>query len=160
MNDSRFDIDQVDAQIVAILRKDARATFGAIGEQVDLSGSAVRRRIDRLEQQGVIKGYTAIVDDSRLGNPLEAFAELSFAGNSRVSDIVGVGAGIPEVEAVFTTAGDPDALVWIRVRDVSHLTAVIDRLRRSGKVTRTKTLMVLQTWRPESRGGGGGIPVR
>jgi hypothetical protein len=47
---------------------------------------------------------------------------------------------------VFTTAGDPDALVWIRVKDVNDLTRVIDILRRSGPVVGTKTLMVLDTW--------------
>jgi hypothetical protein len=50
------------------------------------------------------------------------------------------------VQAVFTIAGDPDALVWMRVKDVKDLTRVIDQLRRSGRVTGTKTLMVLDTW--------------
>ena len=54
---------------------------------------------------------------------------------------------MPEVVAVFTVAGDPDALAWIRVRDVDHLKAVVDQLRRSGKVTGTKTMMVLGTWK-------------
>jgi DNA-binding Lrp family transcriptional regulator len=60
--------------------------------------------------------------------------------------IAGVAQDLPEVQAVFTIAGDPDALVWIRVKDVKDLTRVIDLLRRSGKVTRTKTLIVLDTW--------------
>jgi len=49
------------------------------------------------------------------------------------------------VQAVFTTAGDPDALAWIRVKDVADLKRVVDDLRRSGRVTGTKTLMVLGT---------------
>jgi Lrp/AsnC family transcriptional regulator, leucine-responsive regulatory protein len=54
---------------------------------------------------------------------------------------------IPEVMEVFTIAGDPDALVRLRVRSVDHLREVIDQLRRSGAVIGTKTLMVLGTWR-------------
>ena len=54
---------------------------------------------------------------------------------------------IPEVVELFTIAGDPDALARIRVHDVDHLKHVISRLRRSGLVTGTKTLMVLDTWR-------------
>ena len=50
------------------------------------------------------------------------------------------------MQAVFTTAGDPDALVWIRVPDVKRLGQVIEQLRRSGRVTGTKTLIVLGTW--------------
>ena len=53
---------------------------------------------------------------------------------------------MPEVVAVFTTAGDPDALVWLRVSDMDQLGHAIDRLRRSGRVTGTKTLIVLDTW--------------
>ncbi|MEA2178500.1 MAG: Lrp/AsnC family transcriptional regulator, leucine-responsive regulatory protein, partial [Solirubrobacteraceae bacterium] len=81
-----------------------------------------------------------------LGRPLQAFCELRFAGTTKVADIAGIAAGLAEVEAVFTTAGDPDALVLIRVRDVADLTRVIDLLRRSGRVTGTKTLMVLDVW--------------
>jgi Lrp/AsnC family leucine-responsive transcriptional regulator len=49
------------------------------------------------------------------------------------------------VQTIFTTAGDPDALAWIHVRDVDDLKRVIDGLRRSGRVTGMKTLMVLGT---------------
>ena len=103
--------------------------------------------VDRLENLGVVAGYTAVVDHAQLGRPLQAFCELRFAGNTKVADIAGVAAGIPEVEAVYTTAGDPDALVLIRVQNLADLTRVIDLLRRSGRVTGTKTLMVLDVWR-------------
>lgn len=56
--------------------------------------------------------------------------------------------GIPEVQVVSTTAGDPDALALLRVRDVDDLKRVIDRLRSTGVVVGTKTLMVLGTWSP------------
>ena len=144
-------VDQLDGEIVEILRRDGRATFEAVGAAVGLSGSATKRRVDRLERQGVIRGYSAVIDDSRLSSPVEAFAELRFAGDTDVADIAAIGRDVPEVEAVYTTAGDPDALVLIRVRDVEHLTAVINRIRRGGTVRSTKTLMVLATWRPELR---------
>jgi hypothetical protein len=83
---------------------------------------------------------------SKLGRPLEAFTEVRFTGSTHVDAITGTATGIPEVEAVFTIAGDPDALVWLRVRDVAHLQQVIDQLRRSGRVTGTKTLMVMGAW--------------
>jgi Lrp/AsnC family leucine-responsive transcriptional regulator len=140
-------LDATDRLIIEELRRNARATLGVIGQSAGLSPSAVARRIDRLETSGVIRGYTAIVDEAHAGRPLEAFTELTFAGDTKVSDISAVAKGLSEVEAVFTTAGDPDALVWIRVRDVAHLAAVIDRLRRDGNVSSTKTLMVLDTWR-------------
>jgi Lrp/AsnC family leucine-responsive transcriptional regulator len=142
-------LDPVDRRIVDLLTVNARRSLGEIGAEVNLSASAVKRRIDRLETRGVILGYRAVIDQDKLGRPLEAFTELTFVGDTKVHDIAGVARGLPEVQAVFTTAGDPDALVWIRVRDVADLTRVIDLLRRSGRVTSTKTLMVLETWRPE-----------
>jgi Lrp/AsnC family leucine-responsive transcriptional regulator len=140
--------DGLDHAIIDLLRANGRATLADIGHVVGLSAPAVKRRIDRLEQQGIITGYTVLVDEARLGQPLEAFTELRFAGHTKVADISAIARGMPEVQTVFTTAGDPDALVHIRVRDVGHLTQVIDRLRRSGTITGTKTLMVLDTWTP------------
>jgi Lrp/AsnC family transcriptional regulator, leucine-responsive regulatory protein len=148
MSAARFVPDDIDVALIEVLRTDGRATLAQIGERIGLSAPAVKRRLDRLEANAVIRGYTAIVDDSKLGSPLEAFTELRFAGDARVAHIAGVARDLPEVQAVFTTAGDPDAIVWLRVRDTRHLTRVIDQLRRSGQVTGTKTLMVLDTWRP------------
>jgi len=147
------EIDPTDRQIVELLRQDARRTLSDIGRRVSLSTPAVKRRIDRLEALGVITGYTTLVDETKLGRPLEAFTELRLTGNTPVPEIADVARGLPEVQAVFTTAGDPDALVWLRVRDVKHLTRVIDQLRRTGRVTGTKTLMVLDTWMPDSPRG-------
>lgn len=142
-------LDGTDREIVAVLIADARTSLAAIGRKVSLSPPAVKRRIDRLETLGVITGYTTLVDHAKLGRPLEAFAELRFAGNTRVDDIATVAKGIPEVQVVYTTAGDPDALALLRVRDVEDLKRVIDRLRSTGTVVGTKTLMVLGAWSPD-----------
>jgi len=138
-------IDAIDERILRLLQENARRTFGDIGREVGLSAPAVKRRIDRLEATGVIRGYTALVDHAHLGQSVEAFAELRFAGSTRVDDIEDIALDVPEVHAIFTVAGDPDALAWIRVSDVQNLKRVIDRLRSSGKVTGTKTLMVLSS---------------
>lgn len=143
MTPSECKPDRVDERIVSLLKKNAKSTLSEIGQQVGLSAPAVKRRIDRLEESGVILGYTVVVNHAKLGRPIEAFAELRFAGTARVDDIAGIADGIEEVEAVFTMAGDPDALAWIRVRDVNDLKRVIDQIRNSGRVIGTKTLMVL-----------------
>jgi len=138
-------IDGIDERILRLLQENARRTFGDIGREVGLSAPAVKRRIDRLEATGVIRGYTVLVDHTHLGQSVEAFAELRFAGSTRVDDIEDIALDVPEVHAIFTVASDPDALAWIRVSDVQNLKRVIDRLRSSGKVTGTKTLMVLSS---------------
>jgi Lrp/AsnC family leucine-responsive transcriptional regulator len=149
---AKYELDEIDTKIVGLLVKDGRRTLSDIGKAVGLSAPAVKRRLDRLEEDGVILGYTALLDHSKLGRPIEAFTELRFAGKTKVADIAGVASGLAEVEAVHTIAGDPDALVHMRVRDVADLTRVIDALRRTGKVTGTKTLIVLASDTVSDRG--------
>lgn len=144
---TRTDLDDVDDRILALLLEDGRRSASDLGRQVGLSPAAAKRRIDRLEQLGVIAGYRAVLDHARLGSRIEAFVELRFAGATQVDDIEKTVAGMPEVVEAFTTAGDPDALVRVRATDLDHLKRVIDRIRRSGKVTGTKALIVLGTAR-------------
>lgn len=144
-------LDEVDHEILMLLQQDGRRTVADIAQRVALSAAPVRRRIDRLEATGVIKGYAAIVDEARLGRGVDAFTELRVTGNTGVGGITAIVQGLPQVRAVFTTAGDPDALVWLRVKDFDDLKGVINELRRKGKVTGTKTLMVLDTWTPVDR---------
>jgi DNA-binding Lrp family transcriptional regulator len=142
-------LDAVDHQILELLVDDGRRSASELGRQVGLSPAAAKRRIDRLEQLGVIRGYRAVLDYARLGSEIEAFVELRFAGATQVDDIERAVSGLGEVVEAFTTAGDPDAIVRVRVSDLDHLKRVVDRIRRTGKVTGTKTLIVLgSTSRP------------
>ena len=103
----------------------------------------------------MIAGYTVVVDHRKAGRPIQAFTEVRFAGTADLKEIKETAMQLPEVQAVFTTAGDPDALVWLQVPDVERLGQVIEQLRRRGRVTGTKTLIVLDTLvaspRPSSR---------
>ncbi|MGH3164553.1 MAG: Lrp/AsnC family transcriptional regulator [Trebonia sp.] len=139
-------LDATDHEILALLREDARRTLSDIGKRVTLSTAAVKRRIDRLQDTGIITGYTVQVDYAKLGWSVQAFTELRFLGTTNVHDIVQIAMRMPETQAVFTIAGDPDALIWLRVRDMRHLQQTIDEMRRSRQVTSTKTLIVLESW--------------
>jgi len=152
------DLDPTDHQIIELLSQNARRTMADIGDKVGLSASAVTRRIERLERTGVISGYTVVIDHRKAGRPIQAFTEVRFAGTADLTEIKEAVAQLPEVQAVFTTAGDPDALVWVQVPDVERLGQVIERLRRGGRVTGTKTLIVLDTW-SRRRSTGGDAPL-
>ena len=136
-------LDSLDDAILKQLLEDGRRSASEIGRRVGLSQAAAKRRIDRLEARGVIAGYRAIIDHAKLGAHIEAFTEVRFAGSTQVDDIDRTYAHLPELVEAFTIAGDPDALVHLRVRDLDHLKQVIDTIRRSGRVTGTKTLIVL-----------------
>ena len=136
-------LDDIDDRILELLLQDGRRSASEVGRLVGLSPAASKRRIDRLEQLGVIAGYRAVVDHTMLGSSIEAFIELRFAASTQVGDIDRVVADLPELVESFTTAGDPDGLLRVRANDLDHLRRVIDRVRRSGRVTGTKTLIVL-----------------
>jgi Lrp/AsnC family leucine-responsive transcriptional regulator len=134
-------LDEIDLELVRRLRANGRSTLAELADAVHLSAPAVKRRIARLEAADVILGYTAVVDHGKLGLPLQAFSELRFDGTLGVDEIAAIAHDIPEVEVVYTTAGDPDALALLRVRDVEDLKRVVDLMRRKG--AGTKTLMVV-----------------
>ena len=101
------DLDPIDHHIIELLSHNARRTMADIGEQVSLSASAVTRRIERLERTGVIAGYTVVVDHRKAGRPIQAFTEVRFAGTADLQEIKETAMQLSEVQAVFTTAGDP-----------------------------------------------------
>jgi len=142
----RAQIDAIDEQIIALLQADARRTVADISAHVNLSPAPVKRRIDRLEQLGVISGYTVVLDHAKLGAAIEAFTEVRIDTDADIDEIVRGMTQMPEVREIFTTAGDPDVLVRIRVDDVEHLKDVVNTLRRSRNVTGTKSLIVLGRW--------------
>ena len=140
-------LDALDQRILDLLVEDGRRSASDIGRVINLSPAAAKRRIDRLEDAGYIRGYTAVLDHNKLGRHLEAFVELRFAPGTQVGDIDHAVDDLPELVESFTVAGDPDALVRLRVSDVDHLKRVIDRIRQSrrgsAKIIGTKTLIVL-----------------
>lgn len=113
-----------------------------IAAAVHLSPAPVKRRIDRMELLGVIVGYTVVLDQSKVEPALEAFLELRMPGHVDTEVVRSVMA-MSQTQEVCTTAGDPDAIVRVRVSDVHELQRFVNTLRGSGMVTATKTLMVL-----------------
>ena len=142
---SRLRMDAIDRQIVALLRQDARRSFQSIGQQVSLSAPAVKRRVDRLEAEGVLRGYTALVDPGRFGWGTHAFVALFCEGRMAAAEVKAALEHHPEVEAAYTVAGEASAMVHVRARDTSHLEEALERIRDHEGVTRTQTQIVLST---------------
>ena len=138
-------MDDIDRQIVALLRQDARRSFQSIGLRVSLSAPAVKRRVDRLEADGVIRGYTARVDPGRFGWNTHALVALYCEGRMAAAEVRDAVEHHPEVEAAYTVAGEASAVVHVRARDTAHLEETLERIRDRPGVTRTQTQIVLST---------------
>jgi DNA-binding Lrp family transcriptional regulator len=138
-------LDPVDQQIVALLRENARRSFQDIGARVSLSAPAVKRRVDRLEAAGVIRGYAATLDHVALGWTTHAVVSLFCEGRMSGAEILATAGRHPEVSAAYTVAGEASAVLHLHARDTEHLEEALERLRDAPGITRTQTQVVLST---------------
>lgn len=136
-------LDDLDRQIVAWLSRDARASFRAIGDGIGLSAPAVKRRVDRLLDEGVIERFAAVVDPGSVGWHTEAFVELFAVGRTPPDRIRTALAKMPEVVGAYTVTGEADALVHLRAASTAHLEEVLERVRSEDFVTQTRSVVVL-----------------
>jgi DNA-binding Lrp family transcriptional regulator len=138
-------LDSVDRKIIALLREDAKRTFAEIGADVGLSSTSVKRRVDRLQHDGVIVGYGARIDPRAFGEGIEALIEVYCAERVAPADVGRSLAGLDQVLSAFTVSGEADAVIRARVESIADLEKFVERLRRDANVVRTKTLIVLST---------------
>ncbi len=136
-------LDELDRRIVAALTADARTSYRAIGAEVGLSAPAVKRRVDRLVDAGVIERFTTVLDPRALGWTVEVFVEMFCEGRTPPAVIRTTLARYPEVVGAYTITGDPDAMVHVRASDTAHLEATLERIRSEPFVIRTRSVMVL-----------------
>lgn len=141
-------MDAIDRQILDLLASNARRPIAEIADLVGLSPAPVKRRIDRLEHEGVITGYTTVINHAAAGAALEAFIEIRVLGSIETQEVWDELRTMPEVVQMLTIAGDPDGLVRVRVDNVDHLARAVNRMRKTGKLIGTKTLIVLDEQSP------------
>jgi Lrp/AsnC family leucine-responsive transcriptional regulator len=144
-------IDSTDAIILNILQSNARTSNAEIARQVDLAPSAVFERIRKLEERGVIEGYTARINPAAIGLPLLAFIFIrdeDKPGDDKAARHI---AEIPEVLEVHHVAGEDCLLVKARVKDTEALGRLLrDRLGRIPTITSTRTTIVLGSLKESS----------
>lgn len=136
-------MDNLDRGIIDLLRQNARAGYGDIGETIGLSASAVKRRVDRLVADKVIRGFTVQVDPAVDGLPTEAYVELFCRGTVAPDELKRILSGVPEVVDAGTVTGSADAIVHLLSRDIPSLEAALERLRVAPNVDHTRSAIVL-----------------
>lgn len=116
--------DAHDARILEELQRDARITMAELGRRVHLSQPAVTERVRKLELNGVIRGYRAVVDPQRLGYGIRALVR---AGRVEYARMVKLIEQTPEVVNAFNVTGEDSWILEIAVIDVEHLDAVVTK---------------------------------
>jgi len=138
-------MDEIDRTIVALLLENARRSYLGIGSVVHLSAPAVKRRVDRLERDGVLLGYTAVVDPKAFGWHAEAFVDLYCEGGMPAEAIKHAVERESGVVSAHTVAGEASALLHVRAHDTKDLELALERIRATQGITRTVTEVVLST---------------
>lgn len=144
---SKITIDRYDLALLDALQRKGNATNATLGEQIRLSASQISRRIQRLEEDGVIAGYVALLAPSALGLGVTAFAQVILERPSHTSsdDFVDAVAAISEVVDCFAVSGDADYMLRIVVPDLAAFsTLMMKRLLCLPGVARIKTSIALQ----------------
>jgi len=137
--------DPIDVQIARTLVADGRSTLKTLSEVTGLSVSAVQARVRRLETDGVIRGYSALVDAEAIGLPLAALIAITPLDPAQPDDAPEQLAELPEIEACHSVAGDDAYVLLVRVASPTALEALIREIRRRANVS-TRTTVVLQTF--------------
>jgi Lrp/AsnC family leucine-responsive transcriptional regulator len=132
-------IDEIDRKILKELQQDARVSYAELGRRVGLTTPAVIERVRKLEDSGVITGYRAAIDTSKVGLPITAFVRMSITGVD-YSHIIEVAEQSNEVLECHRGTGGDSFIMKVAVSSVEHLQEVIDRLVPYGITTTTIVL--------------------
>ncbi len=143
MAESQFDI--IDQQILRILREDGRASRATIAEVVGLSEPAVGARVRKLEQNGVIAGYRAVLNPDALGLHVCAYVAIAPQPRHPAAKLVENLKRLPEIEELHAVAGQHGYVAKVRVASTQALDVFLDRLWMVEGVERTETTVILRT---------------
>ena len=133
-------LDDRDLAIISALQDDARATFADVAARVGLSPSSVHERVRKLEQQGVIRGYRAVVDPGAIGLFVTALVAASPLDPRQPDDLPDRVREFPEVEDCYSVAGEANYVLKVRTRTTSDLEDLIRRLREKAGVSTNTTI--------------------
>jgi len=137
-----IDIDELDRQILSILSKDSTIGYTKIAEELKRSHTTIKKHIDRLEKEKIIKKYTVEIDYEKLGYDIIAIIEASIS-QGKLIEFEEIIAKHPNVFAVFDVTGDYDCLILVKFKTRAELSELIKSIIASGYVLRTNTHVVL-----------------
>ncbi|MEZ5784195.1 MAG: Lrp/AsnC family transcriptional regulator [Rhizobiaceae bacterium] len=135
-------LDIIDVKIIAAVQDDGRISINDLAERVGLSPSPCARRLRILEEKGIIKGYTAMIDQTKIGLPVSAFASIKLE-RQREEDLdrfAKAVAGWPEVVDCYLMTGQRDYLMRIVVKDLHAYETFI-----KSKLTRLEGIASIET---------------
>ena len=146
-------LDSTDIRLLAALQKDAQLTAQELSDRLNLSASQIGRRRQRLEADGIIEGYTARLDPTRLGLHVQAFVQVHLAvhGPETAKSFARLCEIRPEIVSAWTMTGDADYLLRVYCADLSALNTLIHEvLLPHDAVSRVHSQIVMDQFKADA----------
>ena len=137
-------MDDLDVKLITLLRHNGRRSVTDLAIELETSRATIRSRMDRLERDGRILGYTVILRADAVGLPVSGMmlVEIEGRGAEKVIDTL---AGFPEISEIHTTNGRWDLIVELGAGSLSELDSVLRRIRHVPGIARSETNLLLAT---------------
>jgi len=137
-------MDDVDQQLIGLLRDDARASLVSLAKALRVSRATVQNRIARLEASGTIVGYTVRLKPEAQTHRIRALTTIAVEGN-RGDAVIRALRGDPAVQTLHTTNGRWDIVAELRADDLEEFDRVLGRIRLVDGIASTETSLLLST---------------
>lgn len=139
-------MDTLDSAALSRLMMDGRVSWSDLGEDLGLAATSAAERVRKLEREGIITGYAALVDPAAVGADLTAFVAVTLADAPARAAFLEAASGLDEVAEIHHVAGDHDYLLKVRVAGTRGLELLVSEgLKSLPGVARTRTTVVLST---------------
>jgi len=139
----------LDARIIRVLQEDGRASLREIAQQLGVSTTTVSKRLQRLLDSGIIKGFKPVLDYEKLGYPITAITQIKAKGN-RIPEILEALRADPNLTHVYEITGEFDLLVIGKFKDQDSMNREIKRLLGHPAIEHTNTSIVLSVVKEDS----------
>lgn len=146
-------LDQTDIRLLALLQRNAQLTAQELGDELGLSPSQAGRRRQRLETDGYITAYRAVVSPEKIGLGVEAFIQVVMATHTaeNARDLLRVTRTQPEITAAWTLTGEADYLLRVFCADLSELNRLVQQvLLPHPAVSRVQSQIVMERVKPDA----------
>ncbi len=139
-------VDKLDLKILRSLSRDGRKPFKAIAKDLDVSDATIRKRVDRMKSDGVIRQFHVLVNYERMGQFVKAFIGLK-VNPSRIQEIVSELQNNPDVQVIYRTTGSWDVLVEVILRDMKELNWFLEKQLNIEGVTETEVNLTIEAYK-------------
>jgi Lrp/AsnC family leucine-responsive transcriptional regulator len=144
-------LDEIDITIIEILQKNGRTRRNDLAQAVDLSIPSISERLRKLEANGFISGYTAIIDPKKAGKDITAFIVVTVDSSKHYLSFIDHARGTDEILEIHSVTGSGTHLMKVRTENTSTLEKLLSKIQAWAGVVNTTTSVVLSTMKETNR---------